>query len=116
MWVRDNGRGFNLESVAGGYGLQGMQERIAVFQGYLTIQTQPNLGCCIIAEIPFQLPTVNTQIAEREIKLPKLLNPSIEMSDWQPLNLDDWQLGSSWNDSDKLELSLDPTPDDSNIR
>ncbi|MBE9215543.1 sensor histidine kinase [Plectonema cf. radiosum LEGE 06105] len=35
LTIQDNGRGFDPEKVSGGYGLQGMQERVAVLQGYL---------------------------------------------------------------------------------
>lgn len=52
LTIRDNGRGFDPEQVSGGYGLQGMQERVAVLQGHLDLGSQPGNGCCISVEIP----------------------------------------------------------------
>lgn len=50
--VKDNGRGFDVEKICGGYGLQGMQERVAVLQGRFSVDSQPGEGCCISVGIP----------------------------------------------------------------
>ncbi len=58
--VRDNGRGFDVKSVCGGYGLQGMHERVAVLQGSLQIESQPGSGCCISVGIPLLISKVSS--------------------------------------------------------
>lgn len=56
--VRDWGRGFEPDAVsrAGGVGervgLAGMQERIALLQGCLTVESQPGAGTRIVAHVP----------------------------------------------------------------
>lgn len=51
--VVDNGRGFDKGSATGkGFGLQGMQERIAALGGAFTLKTEPRQGCRIEVEIP----------------------------------------------------------------
>lgn len=114
LMIRDNGRGFDLTSVVGGYGLQGMKERIAIFQGTLSIQSQRGLGCCITAEIPMQLPSVAPKVTEKVMPDSKPLPVSIEISDWQRLDLDSWQLGWIGNDSNTLELLVETTLNRSN--
>jgi signal transduction histidine kinase len=74
LTVQDNGRGFDPNTIATGYGLKGMQERVALLQGTLQIRTRPSEGCCIMTTVPMQI-------------LPK-----VEIGDWQPLNLDSWSL------------------------
>lgn len=59
--IKDNGRGFDPELVSGGYGLQGMQERVAVLQGRLQLESQPGSGCCISVGIPMH---VSNKISE----------------------------------------------------
>lgn len=53
--IQDNGRGFDLEKVCGGYGLQGMQERVGFLKGDLQIESQPGNGCCITVDIPIYI-------------------------------------------------------------
>ncbi|MBD1858017.1 MULTISPECIES: sensor histidine kinase [Leptolyngbya] len=72
LTIQDNGRGFDQSTIVNGYGLKGMQERVALLQGTLEVKTQLGEGCCITARIPMQL------------------LPTIEIGDWQPLNLDNW--------------------------
>ncbi|BAY28754.1 integral membrane sensor signal transduction histidine kinase [Nostoc carneum NIES-2107] len=55
LTIQDNGRGFDAQKVANGYGLRGMQERIAVLQGHFQLVSQPGAGCCITVEIPMQI-------------------------------------------------------------
>ncbi|NDJ26300.1 sensor histidine kinase [Nostoc sp. B(2019)] len=51
--VVDNGRGFERSSSIGrGFGLQGMQERIAVLGGKFILETELGKGCRIQVEIP----------------------------------------------------------------
>lgn len=52
--IADNGRGFQLHTSATGFGLQGMQERVAALCGRFHIETQPGSGCCIQVEIPLE--------------------------------------------------------------
>ncbi|MEG3849707.1 response regulator [Microcoleus sp. herbarium19] len=50
--IKDNGRGFCLDGVTGGFGLRGMQERIAALDGEFHLTTAPGSGCKIKVEIP----------------------------------------------------------------
>jgi signal transduction histidine kinase len=50
--VQDNGRGFDLDCNASGFGLQGMQERTLALAGDLKIKTAPGRGCHIQAIFP----------------------------------------------------------------
>ncbi|MBF2063712.1 MAG: sensor histidine kinase [Calothrix sp. C42_A2020_038] len=76
--VRDNGRGFDLENVSGGYGLRGMQERVAVLQGSLQIDSQPGNGCCISVGIPIRISKISGELTQKissqEIETPALLS------------------------------------------
>ena len=53
--IKDNGRGFDRERVCGGYGLQGMQERVGILKGDFQIESQPGNGCCITVAIPMYI-------------------------------------------------------------
>jgi signal transduction histidine kinase len=51
--VVDNGRGFDQSSTSStGFGLQGMQERIATLSGTFALDTEPGRGCRIHVEVP----------------------------------------------------------------
>lgn len=50
--IEDNGVGFCLDQAAGGFGLQGMQERIAALNGNFNLIAEPGKGCQIKVEIP----------------------------------------------------------------
>jgi len=53
--VEDRGRGFDLEAVlrtARSGGLPGMQERVTLLGGLLTIESRPGAGTQITAELP----------------------------------------------------------------
>jgi len=54
--VEDNGKGFQLDQVTTGFGLQGMRERTVALGGQFKITSQPGAGCRIKASIP--LPTL----------------------------------------------------------
>ncbi len=102
--IQDNGRGFDLEKVSGGYGLQGMQERVAVLQGHLHLESQPGDGCCITVEIPMHISHISHIPKRPKIYIPKespliSKNPdagvsataslSVKIGEWQPLNLNE---------------------------
>ncbi len=56
MSVVDNGCGFDLGSSIGtGFGLQGMQERIAALGGTFTLETEPGKGCRLGMKIPLTI-------------------------------------------------------------
>jgi signal transduction histidine kinase len=57
--LRDNGVGFDKNSVAGGggFGLKGMRERIEKVGGHLAIETAPGKGTCIFIEVPLRAQT-----------------------------------------------------------
>ncbi|MEM6403476.1 MAG: sensor histidine kinase [Cyanobacteria bacterium P01_D01_bin.116] len=102
--IQDNGRGFDSEQVSGGYGLQGMQERVAVLQGDFHLESQPGAGCSITVEIPMQLSQIPTQNHMSQLsdistvqEIPVVQESSImkknnfvKISEWQTLNLDEW--------------------------
>jgi two-component system sensor histidine kinase/response regulator len=48
----DNGKGFRVDENRSGYGLQGMQERVAALGGQLEIASEPGAGCRITARFP----------------------------------------------------------------
>jgi signal transduction histidine kinase len=57
--IHDNGWGFDPERIqqqaaegAGGYGLQGMQERIALVNGRLQLESSPHYGTLLLVAIP----------------------------------------------------------------
>jgi len=52
--VKDNGRGFSLHQEKTGFGLQGMQERVAALSGQCQIESKPGSGCCITIELPLR--------------------------------------------------------------
>ena len=52
LTLQDNGKGFNSDRIRSGYGLQGMQERVAALGGSLEIVSQPGQGCNINAYFP----------------------------------------------------------------
>jgi two-component sensor histidine kinase len=57
--IKDNGCGFDVEKVSGGYGIQGMKERVAVLQGRLQLESEPGEGCCIRVGIPMHVSRVS---------------------------------------------------------
>jgi signal transduction histidine kinase len=52
--IKDNGRGFQLDSKPTGFGLQSMRERVAALKGDLQLSTEPGAGCRISVELPLQ--------------------------------------------------------------
>jgi signal transduction histidine kinase len=50
--VQDDGRGFNAAAARGGLGLLGMQERVQELDGTVTINSRPQKGTTIRAELP----------------------------------------------------------------
>jgi signal transduction histidine kinase len=105
LTIQDNGRGFDPENISGGYGLRGMQERIAVLQGHFHLESQPKAGCCINVEIPMQIsnlleipkiPEISNISIISEISIPQeSVSPntkqSVNIGEWQTLNLNEWQ-------------------------
>jgi signal transduction histidine kinase len=54
LTITDNGKGFNLNTVTHGFGLQGMKERLASIDGYFEVKTKPGEGCQIVVRIPIE--------------------------------------------------------------
>jgi signal transduction histidine kinase len=50
--VTDDGAGFSPAESGGGYGLQGMRERVRPFRGSVTLESQPGRGTAVTVEIP----------------------------------------------------------------
>lgn len=104
LTIGDDGRGFDPEQVSGGYGLQGMQERVAVLQGHLQLESQPESGCCISVEIPMQISKISEISMAKESSVSQnqpetssqefvcvSQHQPVKIGEWQPLNLDEWQ-------------------------
>lgn len=62
--IEDNGRGFDPEKVCGGYGLQGIRERVDFLQGNFQLESQPGHGCCITVEIPLHISNNPTDLEQ----------------------------------------------------
>ncbi len=60
LTIEDNGRGFNLNQNPTGFGLLGMQARVAAVRGRCHIETKPGAGCRLTVEIP--LPKVKLNL------------------------------------------------------
>lgn len=52
VMLQDNGKGFQVEANRSGFGLKGMQERVAETGGHLQVVSQPGIGCQLIAIFP----------------------------------------------------------------
>ncbi|MGB8702327.1 MAG: response regulator [Thermosynechococcaceae cyanobacterium] len=52
LTIADNGQGFNNQPSATGFGLQGMQERVAALDGEFHLKTSPGAGCHIQVKLP----------------------------------------------------------------
>lgn len=50
--LHDNGKGFQVDENPSGFGLQGMQERVATLGGQLEITSKPGAGCLVKASLP----------------------------------------------------------------
>ncbi len=110
--VKDNGRGFDVDKISGGYGLQGMQERVTVLQGRFSVDSQPGEGCCISVGIPLFISKVSSgfnqtlspditdfthttkyDISEIDIQYSTTQEttrrPAVDIGEWQPLDLSD---------------------------
>lgn len=53
VMIEDDGKGFELEGAgAGGLGLLGMQERVALLDGSLVVESSPGHGTTLVLELP----------------------------------------------------------------
>lgn len=69
--IHDNGRGFKPEEAHFGFGLQGMQERVAILRGQFYLNSAPGEGCQIQVEIPLQtLPRVELEPQLTQTNIP----------------------------------------------
>jgi signal transduction histidine kinase len=71
--IKDNGQGFLIDGISKGYGLQGMQERVAALGGSFSIDSQPQNGCQIVVELPLETPQLSRES----------LIESTETEEWQ---------------------------------
>lgn len=51
LTIEDNGKGFDPKQKSSGFGLQGMQERVAAIDGQFRLKTSPGKGCRIEVQI-----------------------------------------------------------------
>lgn len=54
LLVEDNGKGFSVNERRTGFGITGMQERVAALEGYFHLETEPGSGCKITVELPLR--------------------------------------------------------------
>lgn len=52
LTIEDNGRGFQLDQQLIGFGLQEMQQRVALLKGQFQIKTELGSGCCLTVRLP----------------------------------------------------------------
>jgi two-component system, sensor histidine kinase and response regulator len=52
LTITDNGQGFNCQQSTNGFGLQGIQERVAAVDGEFHVTASPGAGCQIQVKIP----------------------------------------------------------------
>lgn len=50
--IDDDGQGFEVETAKGGFGLQGMRERLEALAGVLTIRSAPGEGTRLLVQVP----------------------------------------------------------------
>ncbi|HEY9639521.1 MAG TPA: sensor histidine kinase [Coleofasciculaceae cyanobacterium] len=66
LTVRDNGKGFNPAQKSSGFGLQGMQERVAALNGNFRIESTLGKGCQIQVTLPLR--PVNVDFLKPQIQ------------------------------------------------
>ena len=52
--IDDDGRGFIPQRANSGFGLVGMRERMELLDGSLTIESTPDGGTTLVAEVPLR--------------------------------------------------------------
>ncbi|MCP6762131.1 MAG: sensor histidine kinase [Fischerella sp. CENA71] len=52
LTIEDNGRGFQLNQQPIGFGLQEMQQRVALLKGQFQIESELGSGCCLTVRLP----------------------------------------------------------------
>ncbi|MEG4917812.1 ATP-binding protein [Microcoleus sp. B7-D4] len=52
LTIEDNGKGFSFDQKTTGFGLQGMQKRVAALEGAFHLTAKPGAGCQIKGELP----------------------------------------------------------------
>jgi len=57
--IADNGQGFDVTADTSGFGLQGIQERVAALDGDFRLETALGCGCRIIVSLPTQVAAQN---------------------------------------------------------
>ncbi|MBD2451908.1 sensor histidine kinase [Nostoc sp. FACHB-152] len=60
--VEDNGKGFYFQQKMTGYGIRGMQERVAALKGYFHLESEPGNGCCITVELPLKTDDLSASV------------------------------------------------------
>ncbi|MBA3842295.1 MAG: ATPase, partial [Actinobacteria bacterium] len=50
--IEDDGRGFVVDAARDGMGLDGMEERLTLVDGKVTIESRPGGGTTIVAKVP----------------------------------------------------------------
>jgi signal transduction histidine kinase/ligand-binding sensor domain-containing protein len=53
--MADDGRGFNVNELNGGYGLKNLETRTKIMSGKMTIESNPGNGTNVLIEIPYNL-------------------------------------------------------------
>jgi two-component system, NarL family, sensor histidine kinase DevS len=52
LFVSDDGKGFDPQAISAGFGLVGMQERVALVDGAVKVESTPGAGTTVTADVP----------------------------------------------------------------
>ncbi|MFB2772438.1 sensor histidine kinase [Pelatocladus sp. BLCC-F211] len=76
LTIEDNGRGFQLDQQSIGFGLQEMQQRVALLKGQFQIESELGSGCCLSVRLP--LSEFSTNIPLELAPVPDRKNPTLQ--------------------------------------
>ncbi|KOP26697.1 hypothetical protein AMR41_08730 [Hapalosiphon sp. MRB220] len=76
LTIEDNGRGFQLEQQPIGFGLQQMQQRVALLKGHFQIETELGSGCSLTVRLPLSEFSANTPLELAPV--PSRTNPTFQ--------------------------------------
>ncbi len=76
LTIEDNGRGFQSEQQPIGFGLQQMQQRVALLKGHFQIETELGSGCSLTVRLPLSEFPANTPLELAPV--PSRTNPTLQ--------------------------------------
>ncbi|HEY3993771.1 MAG TPA: ATP-binding protein [Ktedonobacteraceae bacterium] len=60
--IHDNGQGYEIAQRRAGLGIGGMQERLSLLNGSLSLHSEPGQGTTVLARLPSPLPPIDTSV------------------------------------------------------